>query len=96
MVHSHHQWFNNVNVLSFYFLKDFIYLFLERGREGEKEEEKHQFVVASHMAPLGDPGTCPDWELNWRPPGSQAGTQSTEPHQTEHNVNALSTTELCP
>ena len=29
-------------------LKDFIYLFLERGMEGKKEEEKHQCVVASH------------------------------------------------
>ena len=24
---------------------------------------------------------CPDWELNWQPFGSQAGTQFTEPHQ---------------
>ena len=34
--------------------------------------------------PTGDlacnPGLCPDWELNWRPFGLQAGTQSTEPH----------------
>ena len=29
------------------FLKDFIYLFLERGREGERDGEKHQCVVAS-------------------------------------------------
>ena len=29
------------------FFKDFIYLFLERGKEGEREGEKHQFVVAS-------------------------------------------------
>ena len=62
----------------------FIYLFLERGREGEKEEEKHQCVIASHMLPTGDlacnPGMCPDWESNWQPFGSQADTQSTEPH----------------
>ena len=36
-------------------------------------------------APTGDlahnPGMYPDWELNKRPFGSQAGTQSTEPHQ---------------
>ena len=53
--------------------KDFIYLFLERGREGEREGEKHQCVVASHVPPTGDlarnPGMCPDWELNWRPLG---------------------------
>ena len=36
--------------VSIYFFKDFIYLFLERGREGEK----HQRVVASHMPPTGD------------------------------------------
>ena len=34
--------------------KGFIYLFFrERGREGEREGEKHQCVVASHVAPLG-------------------------------------------
>ena len=32
------------------FLKDFIYfIFRQRGREGEREEEKHQCVVASHI-----------------------------------------------
>ena len=71
--------------LSFLFL-DFIYLFLEWGME--KEGEKHQSVVASHMPPTGDltcnPGMCPDWELNWWPFGSQANTQSTEPHQPGH------------
>ena len=53
----------------------------ERGRKGGK----HQCVVASCEAPTGDlacnPGLCPDWELNWWPFGSQARTQSTEPHQ---------------
>ena len=37
------------------------------------------------MPPTGDlahnPGMCPDWELNPRPFGLQASTQSTEPHQ---------------
>ena len=37
------------------------------------------------MTPTGDlarnPGMCPDWELNLKPFGSQAGTQSTEPPQ---------------
>ena len=50
-------------------------LFLEKGRKREREGEKHQCVVASHTAPTGDlahsPGMCPDWELNWRPFGSQ-------------------------
>ena len=35
------------------FLKDFIYLFLKRGREGKREGEKHQCMVASHTSPLG-------------------------------------------
>ena len=35
------------------FLKDFIYLFLERGRKGEREGEKHQCVVASHVPLTG-------------------------------------------
>ena len=35
--------------ICFYFFKGF-YLFLERGREGEK----HQCVVASHVPPSGD------------------------------------------
>ena len=43
--------------------------------EGERGGEKHQCVVASHVAPTGDlacnPGTCPDWESNRRPFGSQ-------------------------
>ena len=42
-------------------------------------------MVASHATPTGDlsciPGMCPDWESNWWSFGSQAGTQSTEPHQ---------------
>ena len=52
-----------------YLKKDFIYFF----REGEK----HQCVVDSHVPPTGDlarnPGMCPDWELNRRPFGLQAG-----------------------
>ena len=65
--------------------KDFIYLFLERGREGDREGEKHQCVVAFHTPPTGDlackPVMCPDWESNQSLFGSQTSTQSTEPHQ---------------
>ena len=47
-------------------------------------------MVASRAPPTGDlghnPGTCPDWELNWQPFGSQAGPQSTGPHQPEQNT----------
>ena len=43
-----------------------IYLFLERRqRDGEREGEKHQYVVASHAPPTGDLacklGMFPDW-----------------------------------
>ena len=51
-----------------YVFKDFIYLLLERVRDGEREGEKHQCVVASCAPPAGDlavnPGMCPDWESN--------------------------------
>ena len=72
--------------MDFYFIfKDFIYLFLDRGEGREKEGEKHPCVVASRAPPTGhlarNPDTCPDWESNQRPFGSQASAQSTEPHQ---------------
>ena len=76
-------WISIENAGAFVFFN--IYLFLERGEGREKEEEKHQCVVPSPVPPTGDlawnPGMCPDWELNLWPFGSQADTQSTEPHQ---------------
>ena len=37
------------------FLKRFyLFIFRERGKEGEREREKHQGVVASHVPPRGD------------------------------------------
>ena len=52
---------------AFLFLKRFyVFIFRERGREGEREGENHQCVVASCAPPTGDlarnPGLCPDWE----------------------------------
>ena len=38
----------------FFIFKDFICLFLERGRAGEREGEKYQCVVASGAPPSGD------------------------------------------
>ena len=53
----------------------YLFIFRERGREGEREGEKRQCVVASHVAPTGDLarnlGMCPDWELNRQQFGSQ-------------------------
>ena len=65
-----------------FFKKDFIYLLLERNINVREIYQS----AASHMPPPRDlahnSGMCPDWELNQRPLDSQAGTQSTEPHQT--------------
>ena len=64
----------------------FIFIFRERGIEGEKHRcARDTLIIASRMPPTGDlalsPGMCPDLEQNQRPFGSQAGTQSTEPQQ---------------
>ena len=63
----------------------FFYFFIFRERKWGRKREKHQCVSASSTPPTGDlagnPGMCPDWESNLRPFGSQAGAQSTEPHQ---------------
>ena len=75
------------------FFKKILYLFIfrGRGREGERERERNINVqeiyksVASSMPLTGNlaynPGMCPDWDSNWQPLCSQAGTQSTEPYQ---------------
>ena len=41
-------------LLNFFFLIKKLFIFRERGREREQEGEKHQCVVASHVAPTGD------------------------------------------
>ena len=38
----------------FFFFKIYLFIFRERGREGERDGEKHQCVVASHTGPTGD------------------------------------------
>ena len=57
------------------FKRFYLFIFRERGREGEREEEKHQCVAASHVDPTGDlacnPGMGPEQELNQRPFGSK-------------------------
>ena len=72
-------------IFSISFLKRFyLFIFRQWRREGEREGEKHQCTVGSCVPPNGDlacnSGMCPDWESNWRPFGSQACPQSTEPH----------------
>ena len=62
----------------------YLFIFREKGREGEREGEKHQCVVASHVAPTGNlaynPGMCPDWNQTGNPLVHRP-TQSTGPHQ---------------
>ena len=72
-----------------YFLKKIcLFIFREQGREGEREGEKRQCVVASWVPAAEDltcnPSMCPHWEWNWQLFGSQARTQSTELHQPGH------------
>ena len=77
-------------VFIYLFFRFYLFIFRERGgREKERERnievwEKHQLAV-SCGPPTGDlacnPGMCPDWESNHWPFGSQADTESTEPHQ---------------
>ena len=52
----------------------------------EKERERNiNMWLPLMLLPTEDlacnPGMCSDWELNRQPFGSQASTQSTEPHQ---------------
>ena len=42
-----------MRLLGWGFFLDFIYSFLERGREGEREGEKHQYVAAPECPQLG-------------------------------------------
>ena len=61
-------------------------LFSERGEGREKVKERNISVwLPLPPPPTGDlacnPGMCLDWESNRGPFGSQASTQSTEPHQ---------------
>ena len=55
-------------VFKSFFKRFYLFIFREKGREGEREGEKHQCVVGSPVSPTGDlacnPGMCPDWELN--------------------------------
>ena len=50
------------------FLKKILLIYFQRGREGEREGEKHQCTVASHASPTGylacNPGMRSNWELN--------------------------------
>ena len=57
------------HVLIYYFFKDFIYLFLERGEGRKKRKGEKHWLVASRTHPNQGTnpqlGMCSDWELNW-------------------------------
>ena len=59
------------------FLKIFyLFIFREKGREGETEGEKHQsatFPTPPTRVQARNPGMYADLESNWRPFGLQAG-----------------------
>ena len=52
-----------------FFFRVYLFIFRKKGREGEREGEKHQCVVPLMCPPLGThPATqacAPDWESNW-------------------------------
>ena len=62
------MFFFNTWVFLLFFKRFYLVIFREKEREGVREGEKHQCVVASHVAPTGylarNPGMCPDWESN--------------------------------
>ena len=72
-----------------YIFKKILFIFRERGKEGERRRETSMCERYIDWLPLtpptGDlacnPIMCPDLESNRRPLGSQASTQSTDLHQ---------------
>ena len=75
------------NLTLFFFLKDRIYLFLERAEGKEKDRERNINVWLPLAQPrLGTQTMCPEWESNQRPFGLEADSQSPEPHQPGQNL----------
>ena len=71
-----------------YFFLLFKILFIQFQRKGKGERKRGRKTsmcgCLSHNPHWGlahNPSICPDWESNWQPFDSQAGTPSTEPHQ---------------
>ena len=78
-------------MFSFIFLRFYLCIFRQGGREGEKEGEKHQCERKTsigcllHVPQQGtelNPGMSPDWELNWQLFALWDNTQPTEPYQS--------------
>ena len=74
-----------------FFLFFSLFIFRERGKEGERKGEKHWCVREMSIgcfldAPAGhlarNPGMCPDWASNQWPFALWDDAQPTEPHQS--------------
>ena len=92
------------------FLKDFIYLFLERGEGREEERERNinvrekHWSVASHTRPVWAPSRsrdrtwssdmCPDHESNWQPFALWDDAEPTEPRWSGLLLSFLQTWAL--
>ena len=73
-------------LLTLLFKRFYLFIFQREGKGGRKRERETSMCgCLSHAPPHWGPGPqprhVPNWESNQRPFGSQAGTQSTEPHQ---------------
>ena len=82
--HFELKYFSIFEVFSF-FKKDFLNLFLERGREGEREVDKHQSEVASCTSPIL--GTWPATQAY-----ALTGNQTSDPSVCRLALNLLSHT----
>ena len=70
--------------------KDFIYLFLERGRERERNIHVWLPLLRPLLGVLDcNPGMSFDWEWKQVPFGLLTCTQSTEPPQLGQNIKIL-------
>ena len=102
-------YFPTSNIWGFQFVlfRFHLFIFRERGREGERKEEKHwckqkHQLVASHICPNKGqnphlplkPGKCPDRELNQRSLTLQDNAQPTQTHQSELSFFFLSFNSL--
>ena len=63
------------NHLFYFFFRFYLFIFRERGREGEREGKKYQCAPPKGDL-AGNPGMGPDWESNQRPFGSQPALNS--------------------